>query len=48
VSEFKASYEVGNIGLSIDIMRFLKDWLTGHIQGTDRKYIPCFQENGLR
>jgi len=48
VTEFQASYNAGNIGLSLDIMKFLKNWLTGHIQGTDRKYIPCFRENGLR
>ena len=30
------------------ILEHLKWWLTHHIQGTDRKYIDCFMENGLK
>ncbi len=33
--------------LSLDVLNFLRDWLIGHIQGTDRKYISCFKENGV-
>ncbi len=33
--------------LSLDVLNFLRDWLIGHIQGTDRKYISCFRENGV-
>ena len=33
--------------LSLDVLNFLRDWLKEHIQGTDRKYIPCFQDNGI-
>jgi hemerythrin len=32
----------------MDVMLFLKSWLTGHIQGTDQQYAPFFREKGLR
>ena len=34
--------------LSLDVMNFLRDWLINHINGTDRKYISCFTENGIK
>ncbi len=33
--------------LSLDVLNFLRDWLKGHIQGTDRSYIECFRDNGV-
>jgi hemerythrin-like metal-binding protein len=29
-----------NTNLSIETLDFLRDWLTQHIQGTDKKYVP--------
>jgi len=48
VSEFKAGFEAGKLGLSIHVMDFLSDWLRGHISGTDKKYAPFFNEKGLK
>jgi hemerythrin len=48
VSEFKAGFEAGRLGLSIQVMDFLSDWLKGHISGTDKKYAPFFKEKGLK
>ena len=33
---------------TIDIMEFLKGWLTTHIQGTDQKYSPFLRSKGQR
>ena len=30
------------------ILEHLKCWLTDHIQVTDKKYVDCFKENGLK
>jgi hemerythrin-like metal-binding domain len=47
VIKFKEDYENGKAGVSYDILNFLKDWLVGHIQDSDKKYAPLFIEKGL-
>lgn len=37
----------GNYNIAENLLEFLVQWLTGHIQSTDRKYIECFKKNGL-
>jgi len=32
---------------TIEIMKFLKDWLIKHMLGTDRRYVPFFRAKGL-
>lgn len=44
VSEFKS----GKVALSNKVSAFLRDWLKGHIMGTDKKYAPFLQEKGVR
>jgi len=48
ISKFHGDFEGGKVSLTIEVMNFLRDWLTKHIQGTDRKYTECFHENGLK
>ena len=48
VSEFRAGFGKGKLGLSTEVMNFLSDWLKDHIQGSDRKYLPLFKSNGLK
>lgn len=39
VLDYQKNFNVTSAITSIDIMNFLKDWLTSHILGTDKKYI---------
>lgn len=48
VSDFKKKFDETQIGLSVEIMNFLCDWLKTHIQGTDKKYTACFTAGGLK
>lgn len=48
VTEFKAGFDAGKFGLSIEIINFLSDWLQKHIMGVDRKYVSFFHEKGLK
>lgn len=47
-TDLKAKFDSGKMMLSVEIMNFLKDWLSKHILGTDKKYSACFNENGLK
>ena len=47
VESFQKDYEAGKLGLSLEIMSFLRDWVTNHIKGTDMQYIDTFKNNGL-
>ncbi|NJB67362.1 hemerythrin-like metal-binding protein [Desulfobaculum xiamenense] len=48
VADFAAKYTSGTADVSTEIMDFLRDWLTGHIKGTDKKYSSFLREHGVR
>jgi hemerythrin len=48
VIDFQEHYKSGRAALSIEIMQFLKNWLTEHILGTDKKYSAYLNSKGLR
>lgn len=48
VDEFAKKFHSGQLGLSIEIMEFLSNWLVKHIKGSDLKYAGCFIANGLK
>ena len=47
VLEYQKKLIVGNPTVSINLMTFLKDWLTSHIKGINTKYVPFMKENGI-
>ena len=47
ITQFQNDYKNEKVMLSLEIMRFLKEWLQDHIKGSDKEYIRCFKENGL-
>lgn len=48
VRALKKDFDGGRAILSSQIMEFLKEWLSGHILGVDKKYEPFFQMKGLK
>lgn len=44
VLEFEEQFKSGKVAMSRDLMEFLRDWLTNHIKGTDKKYASFLQE----
>ena len=38
----------GKLSLTLNLANFLKDWLKGHIMGSDQKYVPHLASKGMR
>lgn len=48
VTEFQKKYTSGTVvGLSLEIMEFLKSWLLHHIMEIDKKYVAHFHAHGI-
>lgn len=48
VNEFTQKYHANSGALTYDIMNFLRSWLLNHIMKTDKKYMECFFNNGVK
>jgi hemerythrin len=48
VLDFETALKSGKTKVTMDIMRFLKDWLVKHIMGTDKRYTAFLNSKGLR
>ena len=49
VLDVQAKYKAGATGtLTVEVLNFLKNWLIGHIQGSDKKYAPHLNAKGIR
>ena len=40
VVALKAKFDDGEDNLGPDVLKFLVEWLTKHIMGTDKRYVP--------
>lgn len=38
-----SEYELGDTLISVEVLSFLRDWLDGHILGTDQGYAQCLK-----
>lgn len=47
VLEFQTQFDAGATSLSIEVMEFLRDWLTKHIQETDKEYVSALSSHGI-
>ncbi len=44
VLDFKRKLKEQDVGLSYEIMNFLRDWLQKHILDADKKYVPYLEK----
>ncbi len=47
VDVLAARYERGEASVNIELLSFLSDWLTKHIQGVDKGYTQWVKEHGV-
>lgn len=47
VADFAAQFKTGKAKLSSQLMSFLRDWLNGHILGTDKRYTTHLVSKGV-
>ena len=47
VTDFQKDFSHNRLGLTVDLMNFLKDWVNNHIRETDKQYSALFNEKGL-
>lgn len=47
VLDIKAKFDQGKVGVTIEVMAFLKEWLSHHIMESDRKYTAFLNGKGV-
>ena len=47
VLDIQKQYHQGQVNITLDTMKFLEDWVTKHIMGTDKKYGPFLNSKGV-
>ncbi len=48
VGDFKKKFDAGSAVISVEIMNFLRDWLTTHIMKTDKKLGQGLAKHGVK
>ena len=46
VLDFQIKHKAGEVN-TIEVMKFVTEWLKKHIMETDKKYAPCLAANGV-
>ncbi|HYA86104.1 MAG TPA: bacteriohemerythrin [Nitrospirota bacterium] len=47
VMDLQNKFQEGRMLVTVQVMNFLKDWLSNHIQNTDKKYGPYLNGKGI-
>jgi hemerythrin-like metal-binding protein len=47
IMDIQGKFQRNEVGLTIELMDFLKDWLIKHIMGVDKKYVPHLSARGV-
>ena len=47
VKDFQTQYRAGAVALSVQLLDFLRDWLTNHIGGVDKRYTAHLNAKGV-
>ena len=47
VLQFQSDFESGNATITVQLLHFLKNWLTHHIDGSDKRYAPYFKDKAV-
>jgi len=48
IVDFQGRFQRNEVAITIDLMDFLKNWLSKHILGVDKKYVPHLSARGVR
>jgi hemerythrin len=48
IKGFSKVFQSGAAAISVDVLEYLKNWLTEHIMGTDRQYSTTLTAAGIR
>jgi hemerythrin-like metal-binding protein len=48
VGDFAARYDRGEIGVNVELLMFLRNWLVNHIKKEDRDYGPWLNQHGIK
>jgi methyl-accepting chemotaxis protein/hemerythrin len=48
INELDKKIDSGNNSVSSELLNYLINWITGHINVIDKKYVPLFKENGIK
>lgn len=47
ILDFQRKFQRNELGLTIEVMDFLKHWLGKHIMGVDKRYVPHLNSKGV-
>ncbi len=47
VNRLTRDFSGRQVSVTLDLMHFLRDWVTNHIKNTDRKYAPFLKKKGV-